>query len=109
VTISRADTSPSGWYRYKVTNDLLGVIVRYLEKHQVNAQISGAVTCGVMESLFGPAQCTVAFEDEQAYTTFKQFMIDSPQPTDDFIVIPLEKYLAVPGVGGGSRVEVLPK
>ena len=71
MTFCVRDTSPEGWFRTKFTNDHLEAVADYVNNIGAIVKISGAVTYGIMEQLYGPNITNIAFESEEAFQAFK--------------------------------------
>jgi hypothetical protein len=59
-----SDVAPKDWHRVTFPNTLLAGMDRWLKAHSVlhkDYDLSGAVSSGVMEELYGPSPTTIAF------------------------------------------------
>jgi len=74
MTFYVSDTTPDTWFKMKFTNDRLAAVDMYLTDNAiVNVKVSGAVTYGVMESLYGPSPSTISFESKVEYDAFVEW------------------------------------
>lgn len=79
MTISKADTAPPHWVRIETTNNYLYAISQYLTENEIVAELSGAVTNGVMDAIAGPFGTFVAFEKPEDADAFVEWMKSSHQ------------------------------
>lgn len=112
MTVCHPDTTPTTWHKIGFSSAYLGVVGRYIKEHGVNAQISGAISFGVL----GPAPSKVSFENKDDFDAFVEwFEVSDEKPIRDGIFIGdsdlFAKTFPVSEVpeGRGSKVTELPK
>jgi|SRR5271154_3388094 len=105
MTFCMSDTAPESWFRASFPNIYLGAVCKQLDSLSINYELSGAVTCGVMESLYGPNKTDIAFEREQDRDTFNAWFSESQHEKIDGIYVPV----AAISKKRGTRITELPK
>lgn len=90
MTFCLADTSPKDWHRTEFTNDYLEAVSNYIERTGAVANLSGAVTYGIMEHMYGPFTAKVAFENQEEFETFKAWFEKTEHiKLDNVVYVPM--------------------
>jgi hypothetical protein len=105
MTYCMSDSAPESWFRTDFPNTYLGAVCERLDSLDINYELSGAVTCGVMEALYGPNKTTVAFENEIDRDAFVKWFTETNPKETSGIFVPV----AAISKQSGTRITEFPK